>query len=219
MINQTPRQFLKLLLFAGAATTGLGGLARTMPAESRGAVFCGGGGDATRFVFIVDGGGRMKADDLAALRKELSTTLYQFRPQQGYNIVLAKDVGSLAEEPGRLIPGTKAHARASDDFLRRPLPAGGSDPVPAFEAASRLNPQVIYFLASDNPTDIARYERLIGLATEKAPGKSVKINVLCFGKPDATVADVYKRLARERGGTYAAVPPEPATRPSTAPER
>lgn len=164
--------------------------------------------NARRIVYVIDASGSL-ISSLQIVVDEMARSLESLQPPQEFSIVFFQQDRALVAPPGtRLLPSDGASKlRAMQWIDRTIIPNGNSNPLPAIEAALRLEPDVI-FLLSDNITGGGQYEidqrRLLARLDELNPRdrrtgrRSTQINCIQFLDPDPL--DTLAIIAREHGG-------------------
>jgi hypothetical protein len=79
-------------------------------------------------------------------------------------------------------------------------PRGGTNPLPALEAAFKLGPELIYFLI--DPSDFPDKKAVLDLVNAKALGGKIKMNIIAFEGKDAENEKFLQDLAKSTGGVY-----------------
>jgi hypothetical protein len=93
-----------------------------------------------------------------------------------------------------LLSATDENKHRAIGFVDGFAPRGAYDPIPAFSAAMKLNPDRIFFLTTAN------HDLPDGEALDRAIGKSVPVHVFLIGGEKAPKAVV--DLVRSTGGWY-----------------
>ncbi|MHC5026545.1 MAG: vWA domain-containing protein [Planctomycetota bacterium] len=164
--------------------------------------------NARSIVYVIDASGSLIAT-LPVVIRELSRSLQSLTSDQAFGIVFfQRDAALSVPSPKGLIPATSSEKHRALEWIdENIIPGGNSNPLPALEAALRLEPDVI-FLLSDNITGAGQYEvdqsDLLGMLDRLNPRASrngrrrTRINCVQFLDPDPL--DTLARIAREHGG-------------------
>ncbi|HRQ75771.1 MAG TPA: hypothetical protein PK098_07615 [Phycisphaerales bacterium] len=164
--------------------------------------------NARRIVYVIDASGSMIAY-LQIILQELGRSLESLTPQQSFGIVFFQRSEALVvPPPRRLMPATPDAKSAAMRWIdANVIPAGRSNPVAAFEAAMRLNPDVIFLLSDrirgsgiyeiDQDELMAQLERLN--PKDRVTGqRRTQINAIQFLDPDPL--GTLELIARQHGG-------------------
>src|SRR5690606_13143586 len=165
--------------------------------------------NAQRIVYVIDASGGM-IPYLPFIINELRKSLDRLTSEQSFAIVFYQgDDAILVPTGGQgltdALPEAKDRAlRWIDENIR---PRQVSNPIPAFEAAMRLNPDVVFVLSA-NITARGRYEvdqaELLNRLDELNPANPLdrrrksQINCIQFLDPDPL--DTMRLIAEEHGG-------------------
>lgn len=163
--------------------------------------------NARRIVYVIDASGTMIAY-IQLIIRELAKSLDAMSAEQSFGIVFFQRNNAVIVPPRRLVPGTAAEKSRSLEWIEdNVIPAGLSDPIPAFEAAFAMNPDVIFVLSA-NITGTGIYEvdqrdllaRLEELNPAKPPTgrRPTQINCIQFLDPDPL--DTLRVIANRHGG-------------------
>lgn len=167
--------------------------------------------NAQRVVFVIDASGTM-IPYLPIVVKELAKSLDQLTEQQEFSIVFFQRNDAMLLPPQRrLVPANAQEiVRALDWIDEQIVPAGRSNPLPAFRAALRMKPDVIFVL-SQNITGSGIYEvdqeEVLATLDQLNPvdrltdRRAVQINCIQFLDPDPL--DTLRMIAEEHGGPRA----------------
>ena len=129
---------LALLLLA------LAGVAATQPA--RNISFLGASATGRSVVIVI---GQTETNrSWRELCLQTATTLRSLGSDQSFNIILMREQDCLALSPSALLPATARNIDNAIDTMHRWNSGGQGHPIPALELAFRLNPDIIYLLAS-----------------------------------------------------------------------
>jgi len=156
---------------------------------------------ANKVVYVLDHGGSM-LDTLDFLRQEAIRSVNALRPEQSFSVGMfsAGGVSVGYPEVQKITPEVKKDFAEKLQKFR--AQGHGDDGVnteqKAFEAAFKLQPEVIYFL-----TDGRFDQRVINVVTNDLnKNKKVRVNTLGFVSNDPTSEDQLKELAKKNGGVY-----------------
>jgi hypothetical protein len=160
--------------------------------------FVGVSGNAKKIVFVLDAtGSMMSAFD--ALRVQLRTAVQNLRPPQSFDIVFINEHNPPPLSPTLLFV-TPENKRKAQEYVDVMAPRGGTNPLPALEAAFKLGPELIYFLI--DPSDFPDKKAVLDLVNAKAMGGKVKMNIIAFEGKDAENEKFLSDLAKSTGGVY-----------------
>jgi hypothetical protein len=164
----------------------------------------GAGGNARSVVYLCDASGDM-ITKMATLKNQLYKSVVALKPVQSFDIIFYQDVDIKNFQPG-LVPANPDNKRKTATYLDGITATGVTDPTPAFIAAMKLKPQLVYFLtdAADFPDSTALLD-----AIKKYNGdRKIKINTILFvenkseHKANADSEGLMKKIATENGGDF-----------------
>lgn len=161
----------------------------------------GDGGAVTRVVFICDSSGSMDGEPKLLLVEELRKTVDALRPIQFYNVLFFSDAafhGCFEEGLRSANPSNKG---VTHEFLDRLVVRGGTNPLPALEAAFRMKPQLIFFL-TDGRFETVRHDEVQKTVDQLNADNSVMINTIQFMNRDQVAEDLLREIAAKHGGQY-----------------
>jgi hypothetical protein len=101
-----------------------------------------------------------------------------------------------------LRPANPRNKDQAHEFLSRLVVRGGTNPLPALEAAFRMKPQLIFFLTDGRFDSHASYDDVKNTILQLNDDKSVMINTIQFMNRDSTAEQVLREIAAENGGKY-----------------
>lgn len=161
---------------------------------------------ASRVVFVVDASGSM-IGAFRAVTREVERTLRQLDGRQSFSVLLFQgdEVLNRRVSPAGLRPATPANVDASVAWMRTVNPKGGSDPIPALEAAFRLDPEVIYLVSTDitgsGTYEIARDELFAELERLNPTGSDGYRNTIirCIQLLEEDSLGTLREIARRHG--------------------
>ncbi|MFT3785088.1 MAG: VWA domain-containing protein [Tepidisphaeraceae bacterium] len=114
---------------------------------------------ARRVVYVCDASGSMTGQRKALLVRELNRAVQSLKPPQMFGIVFFRDETPTVFQ-STLAMATPASKTKADEFITHKYDARGqTKPVPALDAAAKLEPQLIYLLtdgAFDDPEAVIR---------------------------------------------------------------
>jgi hypothetical protein len=163
--------------------------------------------NAQRVVYVIDASGTM-IPYLPIVLKELASSLEQLTDQQSFSIVFFQRNEAIPMPPQRrLVRATTSEKRRALQWCDEIVASGRSNPLPAFEAALRMNPDVIFVLSQnitgsgiyevDQEEVLQRLDRLNPM--DRLTGqRSVQINCIQFLDPDPL--DTLRKIAEHHGG-------------------
>jgi hypothetical protein len=163
--------------------------------------------NAQRVVYVIDASGSMIAY-LQFILHELTKSLDALSEQQSFGIVFFQSNQALAVPPRRLSAVSRDQIRRALDWTEsNVIPRGRSNPIPAIEAALRMQPDVVFIL-SVNITGAGHYEvdqrDLLARLEQLNPRdhstgqRRTQINCIQFLDPDPL--DTMRLIADEHGG-------------------
>jgi hypothetical protein len=168
-------------------------------------IFCPPGGNARKIVFVCDATGTM-INKMSVLKRELTTAVGSLRNgTQSYKVIFFVGGGSVAtESKNGLIVGSTANKKQTFDWLTDVTPEGTTDPVPALQAAFKLQPDLIYFLSDGEFNNLRSYSAVLEEVDRlhQATGSRVKVNTILFEtfEPDAEKA--MQTISDRTGGRF-----------------
>jgi hypothetical protein len=182
------------------------------------AQFLGSQAKGRRFCIIADNSGSMAGEKIADLRTQLLKTLAETNQLGEFFIYCFNSKAEPMPHTGWL-KGSAPEAEKIKKWIREIKTAGGTLPMPAFDAAFKLSPppDVIFFMTDGIiPTDVPGKV----VALNKLPTKVV-VNTIMFANPNPKGAntpkvsaasgreeDLLKRIAEQNGGTFTRYVPE-----------
>jgi hypothetical protein len=170
----------------------------------QGPVF-GKGGNARKIVFVCDATGTM-INKMSVLKRELTTTVGGLKNGiQSYKIVFYTDAGTvITEKKDGLIVCSTENKKATFDWLTDVTPQGTTDPVPALQAAFKLQPDLIYFLSDGEFNNLRSYDKVLAevVALSKAANGRIKVNTILFETIEPDAEKVMQQMSAETGGVF-----------------
>ncbi|MBX3355304.1 MAG: hypothetical protein KF724_06365 [Phycisphaeraceae bacterium] len=163
--------------------------------------------NAQRIVYVVDASGSL-VGTFPAIAAELAKSLRRLDPRQSFAVILAQRGRALMVPPGRLMPASDEQVRRTVEWIEtRVFPTGGSNPLPALDAAMKLEPDLIFFLSAGmtgageyemGPDEfVAALERLNPVVSRSGRRKA-RIQCVAFLNRDA--ARLLERVSAAHGG-------------------
>ncbi len=169
---------------------GSGGAASFFGLESRG----------TRFVYIVDVSGSMRqAGKLGVLQQQLIASINGLPERARFNVIFYNDNAQILTGNKKWLRAEGSQKRFAARIIRGVSSGGGTNPLPAFEAAFSLRPKpdAIFFMTDGVfPYDLAPEALRLNLSR----GALTPINTISFISREA--ADQLQRIAEQSGGVY-----------------
>ena len=160
--------------------------------------FVGVSGNARKIVFVLDATGSMQSA-FDNLRIQLRTAVQNLRAPQSFDIVFINEHNPPPLAPSLLFV-TPENKRKAQEYVDTMAPRGGTNPLPALEAAFKLQPELIYFLV--DPSDFPDRKAVSDLVKAKAGGGKIKLNIIAFEGHDAENEKFLADLAKETGGVF-----------------
>src|SRR5438045_2216486 len=140
--------------------------------------FIGLGGNAKRIAYVCDASGSM-LNMFDSLRVELRKSIENLRPIQSFNVVFFQDQGFKAADANTLIMGNPENKRKAYDFLDKMFVRGETDPIPALETVSKMQPELIYLL-TDGDFSGPGNQAVIDFCQKRFGPTKTKINTIAF---------------------------------------
>ena len=169
----------------------------------KGVVF-GNGGNARKIVFLCDATGTM-ISKLSGLKAELQKAVENLKPFQAFNIVFYTDGGKvlIADKNGLMVANTE-NKRKAFEWLAEVTASGTTDPIPAIEAAFKLQPtaDLVYFLSDGEFNNLRSYDEVAGAVAKGTAGKKVKVNTILFETYEKEAEKVMEKMANDNKGVY-----------------
>lgn len=157
--------------------------------------FLGDGKPANSTVFVIDVSGSMQMPDrLPRVVKALSRAIDQLKPKQEFCVLLFDDFYYFNPKV-ELIAATKQNQELIQRWLNQPPGGGGTNPMPAMEAAIQLQPERIVLL-SDGEFDPSSAITITQL--NQANQKPARID--CVGLMEQVL--VLQEIANRNQGVY-----------------
>lgn len=161
-----------------------------------------------KIVFVLD-----VEQSMPAVRHELAKAVAGLKPFQSFSIITAgKEKPTHFRE--QLVPATPDNKRAAFAHMDTLKGIAKSDPVPAFEAALRQGPELVYFLTDHKLPNV---EALAKSRATLDPKDRAKVNTILFDALDEATAEGLKQLSEPTGGRFVYMkaselePADPAT--------
>jgi hypothetical protein len=163
--------------------------------------FMGVEGTGSRFLIIADRSSSMAGPKLEYVKAEILKTLSDLRPGSKFYVIFYDSTATPM--PGNRWVSGRSQAVQAANWIRQIYPQGGTEPLPAFELAFRMNPRpdTIFFM-----TD--------GLFSNNVPDA---VNRLNTGKPKVVIHAIsfiersaeplLRQIAEQSGGQYRHVDP------------
>jgi hypothetical protein len=151
-----------------------------------------------RFAFVVDVSGSMDGQKLDRLKKELSTAIGSFSDRASFVILPFESSFKPLGKDVKLVQGTAGNKKAALEAIKTLRAGGGTEPMPALQAALSLKPRpdVIFFM-TDGLFDAGVVEQL---TAEIKTGEPVKIYCITF--IDRSSESIMRRIVQATGGEY-----------------
>jgi hypothetical protein len=165
-------------------------------------------GEGSTFIYVFDRSGSMgdyEGRPLVAAKRELTRSLEDLDTIHQFQIIFYNESVSLCAPLGearpRLLYGVERDKEAAAAFVRRVVADGGTDHMPALQAALRMGPDVIFFLTdADEPRlSPSQLDRL----RQMNAGVGAVIHTIEFGVGSDRGQDNFiRRLALQNGGRH-----------------
>jgi hypothetical protein len=160
--------------------------------------FFGLGGNAFRIVFIVDGSGSL-INEFGRLRAELRKAIKELQPEQSFSVIFCNDHNPRPVSPN-LLAATFFNKQKMFDWMDHFTPSGGTDPLPAWETAVAMQPQLIFFLA--DPSCFPDSKKIEALLKNAQVKRKMRINMIALDGHDHVNETWFKKIATGSGGVY-----------------
>jgi hypothetical protein len=147
--------------------------------------------------FVVDCSSSMAGQRFEAVRSELAKSISQLKSDQRFFVVFFNDnvfpMTGNSRQP-RLVDADQRQKEQMLNFLKSAMAGGGTNPEPALQFMTRLQPDVIYLLTDGEfqPLQAATYGQFA----------AAKVAVHTIGFETGTEVPVLKEIATRTGGTY-----------------
>lgn len=159
--------------------------------------FFGLGNDGTTLVYVVDCSDSMNdAGKWIRARKELMQSLEELSYDQRYFIIFFSD-GAYPMDADAPIPATYDEVDRTNQWVRRILPDGGTNPLPALLYALSLKPDAVYFL-SDGQFD----PMVIRELRDENPRSEGQIPIHTISFFNRETVGLMRTIARQSGGKF-----------------
>ncbi|MEE2907594.1 MAG: hypothetical protein VX527_07140 [Planctomycetota bacterium] len=187
-------------------------------AESRGhdASFAGARAtNARSVVYVIDASGSMTTW-LSMVLTALSQSLNRLDSAQRYAVIFFQGDQAIIVPPDRLQPAQSRAIRKTMAWTKQGanlMPGGGSNPIPALEAALQLEPDVIFLLSEglegrggttgDRTSMLARLDELNPIADPVTGNRWTRIQCIRIGTERETIDDtptLMQTIAKHHGG-------------------
>lgn len=162
----------------------------------------GDGGAVMRVIFVCDSSGSMEGSPKQLLVEELKRTLAGLKPIQFFNIFFFSDSGFTTCFEDGMRPANPRAKEHTYQFLDRLAVYGGTNPIPALDAAFKQKPQLIFFLTDGRFDQAVNYEQVLESIRLLNGEKQVLINTIQFINRDEKAEEILRRIASENGGRY-----------------
>jgi hypothetical protein len=175
------------------------------------APFAGIGGNARKIVYVCDASGTM-LDVFSALRDQLKTSVNGLVPLQWFNVVFFSDENVMTFNKAGLMTATPDNKNKLYDWVDGIAARGGTQPIPAIQAAFANKPELMYVL-TDGFDQVNDLEAIYKEFDKLNPDRKVKVNCILLTTKDkkledkdvATLHDLLKRIAEKNGGVLRVV--------------
>lgn len=162
----------------------------------------GDGSAVTRVVFVCDASGSMEGEPKVLLIGELKEAIGPLKPIQFFNVIFFQWDDYSAAFQDSLKSASPNNKTATYTFLDRVTVRGGTNPLPALEAAFRMKPQLIFFLTDGRFDQAVGYDQVLEKINQLNSDKQVMVNTIQFINRDETAEGVLRTIASENGGKY-----------------
>jgi len=169
--------------------------------------FIGLGGNAKRIAFVCDASGSM-LNMFDSLRVELRKSVSSLIPIQSFNVVFFRDEGLQAADLRTLLIATPENKRKTFEFLDTMSPHGQTNPIPALEAVSKMQPELIYLL-TDGDFSGPGNAAVVEYCQKQFGATKTKINTIAFvareskdNPTDLEYVKVLQQIAKSSGGKF-----------------
>lgn len=162
----------------------------------------GDGSAVTRVVFVCDASGSMEGEPKVLLVGELKEAIGPLKPIQFFNVIFFQWDDYSAAFQDTLKAASPRNKTETYTYLDRLTVSGGTNPLPALEAAFRMKPQLIFFLTDGRFDQAVGYEAVQEKVRQLNGDKQVMINTIQFINRDETAEGVLRTIASENGGKY-----------------
>ena len=162
----------------------------------------GDGGNVTRVVFVCDASGSMEGRPRTLLINELKKAVGPLEPIQFFNVVFFQFDDYAAAFRDRLRPASPRYKKETEAFLDGFTMKGGTNPLPALEAAFKMKPQLVFLLTDGRFDEPVGYDEIVRRIAELNADKGAVVNTIMFINRDETAEGVLRRIASENGGEF-----------------
>ncbi|MDR1962817.1 MAG: VWA domain-containing protein [Planctomycetaceae bacterium] len=150
-------------------------------------------GKGSKFVFVFDHSGSMAGMPLETAKAELLQSLTSLKDNHQFNIIFYDDSQIVWKPGNQLIAATKQNKNDAENFIKKIIPAGGTEALRPILMAIDYKPDVIFFL-----TDGQLSLNLDNICNKRG---ETCINVIQFGSGNDKSA-LLQELARRTQGDY-----------------
>ena len=164
---------------------------------------------AKKVAYVCDASGSM-LDMFDSLRVEIRKSVDGLRPTQSFNVVFFQENQYLSVDKASLLMGNPENKRKTLDFLGNVVPRGTTDPIPALDAVSKMEPELIWLL-TDGDFSGPGNEKVIEFCKAKF-GTKTKVNTIAFISKDSKdnpqdlgFVKALKEIASNSGGKFSHV--------------
>jgi hypothetical protein len=188
-----------------AAGTGGDGLDLRPPGAAGGSggklKFMGVEGTGERFLIIADRSASMNGPKLEYVKAEILKTLSDLRPGSKFYVIFYESTATPM--PGNRWVSGRSQAVQAANWIRQIYAQGGTEPLPAFELAFRMNPRpdTIFFMTdglfSNNVPD----------AVNRLNNGRPKVVIHAISFIDRSAESMMRQIAEQSGGQYRHVDP------------
>lgn len=203
----------------GAGGSGLEG------AGGGGAKFFGIEARGRRFAYLCDVSGSMDDERLAALKRELQSSIDELSSGSSFSIILFSSESRMLTGDGWVDSGPKAREQVRT-LLRGVTAMGGTEPLPGFALlfALRPRPDAVYFM-TDGEFGRGQEDDIATKVAQLSRSGPRPVPVHCITLVQTEGAKIMQLLAKVTGGKYRHVPgaaapagvPPPPSNPGSRP--
>jgi len=179
-----------------------------------GAAFFGVRAGGRKFVFVVDGSSSMARNGWEFCRQELIDAVGRLKPKQRFYVILFADkdhrmFGPSAESPTLMAPTSENKAKLRQWLYNFEL-VSQTRPLSAIRFAFTLKPDAIYLLTDGQFSDGTEpFLDKNNRREDVYDGIVSRVVVHTIGFSNTNGQDLLTRIAKDNGGTYRFVPPQP----------
>ena len=165
-----------------------------------------GGGNVSRIVYVCDSSGSMSGEKQFLLSAELRAAIEKLEISQSYNVVFFSGDDFKSAFNGELKPASSRFRTESSDFIDVVPMKGQTNPIPALEAAFKMNPppQLIFFLTDGDFNGVVSYEDVLSTVERlnASANPPVMVNTIQLITQTDEAESVLRKISSITGGEY-----------------